>query len=201
MLNNILTNWNKTFKNHLSVLNHDSVEITESTPNAKLKELTIEIPEAILFPTKDFDAFDLFGSLSNKNCDGAIMVHNLDNTYDLVFVEMKSKFSTKEVFDAKEQIIESRIKLQVLLNSLSTHNGYPIRSAYGIIITLKLDDDQRNLWSKLQMLPDEKLDFGWKLVKYKSLNAPVLYDDRFNLPQTMDFRLHFSDSQNLNIKL
>jgi hypothetical protein len=201
MLNNILDNWNKTFKTHPSVLYHNSVDVIESEENAKLKKITINVHEAISFPSKEFCSFDLFGSLSNKNCDGALLIHNLDNTYDLVFVEMKSTFSTDEVFKAKKQIVESRIKLQALFGILTNLNKFPIRKTYGIITTLSLDDDQKNYWSKLQMLPDEKLDFGWVLVKYSNYDAPVLYDNRFRLPQTMNFQLYFSDHQNLSIKL
>lgn len=201
MLNNIFVNWNSIYKHHQSNLCRKSVDIVENGVDAKLKKLTIAVPEAISFPSKDFSAFDLFGALSNKNCDGAFLVHNADSTYDLIFVEMKSRFSTDEIYDAKNQIIESRIKLKVLLEILPNTSKLSIRDIYGIIATKELDDDQKNLWSKQQMLPDAKLNFGWRLVKYRNYDAPVLYDNRFNLPQMMNFRLFFSDSQNLLLEL
>lgn len=205
-LNEIANNWNKVYINHHTQVYDNSVEIVESDNLAKIKKVIIDkIPQAISFPTREFCEYSLFDSLSNKNCDGAIMLKNDDGTYDILFFELKSTFDTEELFKAKKQIIESSIKLTSLLNMLSYNNGrLQIKNIRGYITSLELNTDQLDYWSKEQMKADDKLNFGWLLYKYGEIDAPTQCDNnycRFNIPQQMNFTLLISDKETINVSI
>lgn len=204
-LNEIANNWNSVYINHKTQTYDNSIEIVENEKSAKIKRVKIDnISQAISFPTRDFCKFSLFGSLSNKNCDGAIMILNEDGTYDILLFELKSTFSTQELFDAKKQIIESRLKLMSLLNILAANEQIQIRDIRGYITSLKLNLDQRNLWSELQMKTDDKLEFGWKLYKYGCVEVPTQCDENYNrflIPKMMNFRLLLSNKDTITLSI
>ena len=205
-LNEIANNWNNVYINHQTQVYDNSVEIVEPEGSAKIKKVIIDkIPQAISFPTREFCGYSLFDSLSNRNCDGAIMLKNDDGTYDILFFELKSTFDTAEIFRAKKQIIESRIKLTSLLNMLAYNNGQlQIKNIRGYITSLELNMDQLDYWSKLQMESDENLDFGWLLYKYGEIEASTQCDNRycrFCIPQKMNFTLLLSDKETINASI
>ncbi|MBQ8703967.1 MAG: hypothetical protein IJ524_06295 [Bacteroidales bacterium] len=132
------------------------------------------------------------------------MIKNDDETYDILLFELKSTFSTQELFDAKKQIIESRLKLTSLLNILAINEQIQIKNIRGYITSLKLNLDQQNLWSKLQMKTDDNLDFGWKLYKYRKIDVPTQCDKDyggFSIPNMMNFNLLLSDNDTITLNI
>ena len=112
---------------------------------------------------------------------------------------MKSRFSTSEVFDAKCQIVETRIKMKSLLQMLKPYTGITIRRVLGIIETMQLDLDQQDFWLKQQLLPDSELHFGWKLIKYGELTAPTRCKPQLNMPSEMQYKIVLSDSSDYTV--
>ena len=199
MLNNICKSWNTLFTAHPSDLFVGSVTITEKGIDAKNKSLTIVCPEVVAFPSKQFDCFDLFSALSNRNCDSVLLVRNDEGSFDLVYVEMKSRFDSRECFEAKRQITETSAKIHSLFQMMKLYHALPIRKVYGVIEYQQLDGDQENLWLKMQQLPDDSLDFGWKLIKYGTLEGKTLFDQEMNMPSTMIFTILLSDKAHFTI--
>lgn len=196
MLSDFCNSWNSLFKNHAAEYHAGSVTIVEEGATAKNKTLTVNCPEAVSFPSKHFDSYDMFSALSNRNCDGAFLVANANGSYDLLYIEMKSRFDSREVFEAKCQIVETSAKMRSLLQMLQPFGNIPIRKIYGVIETQQLDADQEAYWLKLQMLPDNQLDFGWRLIKYGIVKAPTLLSTELNMPQQMAFKILLSDNAN-----
>lgn len=202
MLNSICSDWNQLYIQHPAVFCHDSVTIVEkgnATKNKTNKSITVLCRDVVSFPSKELNQFDLFSACSNKNCDGALLCKSEDNTYGLVFIEMKSRYDTKKVHEAKCQIVESRMKMKPLLKMLSSFNKVAIKSVLGIIVTLELDEDQKNWWSKRQLLNDSDLEFGEKLLKYGRIESPTECKDVLNFPENMYFRIVFSDKEDFSV--
>ena len=141
----------------------------------------------------------MFGALTDRNCDGTLLIANPDGSCDLLYVEMKSRFSRQEVFKAKKQIVETCTKMQSLLQMMKDYAALPIKRVYGVIETMKLDDDQEVWWLKQQMLPDENLQFSELLLKYKTIQAPTQCKDELNMPSTMTFSILLSDNDHYTV--
>ena len=199
MLKEFCKSWNAVYKSHRAEYHAGSVTIIEKGTQAKNKSLTLNCGEAVSFPSKQFDGYDMFSALTNSNCDGAFLMTNEEGTYDLVFIEMKSRFSSQEVFEAKNQISETRAKIKSLFQMITAFPPLPIRKVLGVIETKQLDKDQEDLWLKLQMLPDEKLDFGWKLFKYGVFEGKTHFDKELNMPSTMTFSILLSDNDHYTV--
>lgn len=199
MLNKFSTDWNGLFKTHPSLYTTNSVTITEKGATAKNKQLTINCAEVVSFPSKQFDGYDMFSALTNRNCDGVLLVSNELGTYDLVFIEMKSRFSTQEVFEAKCQIVETYTKLLSLFQMMKAYHSLPIRRIYGVIETQKLDEDQEVWWSKQQMLLESGMQFGERLLKNPFIEAPTRCAKELNMPDKMTFRILLSDNVNYTV--
>ena len=199
MLNKFCTDWNGLFKAHPSLYKKNSVTIIEKGTSAKNKQLTVNCTEVVSFPSKQFDAYDMFSALTNRNCDGVLLFSNEVGTYDLVFIEMKSRFSTQEVFEAKCQIVETYTKLQSLFRMMKTFYSLPIRRIFGVIETQKLDADQVVWWSKQQMLPEKDMQFGERLLKHPFIEAPTRCQNVLNMPDKMTFRILLSDDANYTV--
>lgn len=199
MLKEFCKSWNAVYKGHEAEYHAGSVTIVEKGKLAKNKSLTLNCGEAVSFPSKQFDGYDMFSALTNRNCDGAFLVTNEWGTYDLVFIEMKSRFDSHEVLEAKSQITETRAKIKSLFQMMKIFPSLHIRNVLGVIETKQLDEDQENLWLKLQMLPDESLDFGWKLFKYGVFEGMTHFDKDLNMPSTMTFSIILSDNDHYTI--
>lgn len=199
MLSDFCKSWNTLYKDHNADYHVGSVTIKEKSQSARNKSLTVNCIEAVSFPSKQFEGYDLFGSLTKRNCDGVFLILNDEGSYDLIYVEMKSRFSSQEAFEAKCQIVETCAKMQSLLQMLKPYYLLTIRNIFGIIEMRELDEDQTNLWLKLQMLPDEKLDFGWSLIKYGMVKGQTHCNPELNMPETMKFRIIFSDADNYTV--
>ncbi len=153
MIKEILDSWNSLYKEHPALLYKDEIEIIELDNQALLTNLSFKVEEAVSIPSRELNAFDFWSAISKKNCDGAVLVKRDVDTFDLVLVEMKSSFETEMIYDAKEQIIHSLPKINILLNALDCFSRIKIRKSYGIIVSLSPSDDSLN-WIKGQsMLP------------------------------------------------
>lgn len=161
MLDKIVEEWNTLYKNHPVKRCQGSYVLDEDGCNAQLRHLKIDGIDAIDIPSKKMDKFNCFGALTNENCDGILLIMNSDGTYDLVFLEMKSKYSTVEIFEAKNQIIESLQKVCILLNNLNSYDKLHIRRMFGIIACLKPNYNALD-WIKQQTyLPEDKWKIHW----------------------------------------
>lgn len=194
MLKEFCKSWNAVYKSHRAEYHAGSVTIVEKGTQAKNKSLTLNCGEAVSFPSKQFDGYDMFGALTDRNCDGALLIANPDGSCDLLYVEMKSRFSRQEVFRAKKQIVETCTKMQSLLQMMKDYAALPIKRIYGVIETMKLDENQEVWWLKQQMLPDDDLQFGELLLKYKNIQAPTQCKDELNMPSEMTFSILLSDN-------
>ena len=199
MLNSFSAAWNSLYTKHPSEYKTGGVTITEKGREAKNKSLTVVCDEVVSFPSKQFDCYDLFSALTNRNCDSVLLIKNEEGSYDLVFVEMKSRFDSHECFEAKCQITETRAKIQSLFQMMKPYANLPIRKVYGVIEYQQLDEDQEDYWSKLQQMPDSELDFGWKLIKYGTVKGQTRFNTELNMPDTMTFRLLLSDNAHYSV--
>ena len=199
MLNEFSAAWNRLYNDHPSAYLTDSVTIAEEEEGAKNKTITFHCPEVVSFPSKQFNGYDMFGALTDRNSDGALLMSNPDGSCDLLYVEMKSRFSLQEIFKAKKQIVETCTKMQSLLQMMKDYAALPIKRIYGVIETKKLDDDQEAWWLKQQMLPDEDLQFGERLLKYKTIQAPTQCKHELNMPSEMTFKIILSDDANCTV--
>lgn len=200
MLSSFSAAWNSLYTKHPSEYKTGGVTITEKGIEAKNKSLTVICDEAVSFPSKQFDCYDLFSALSNRNCDSVLLVKNDEGTYDLVYIEMKSRFDSRECFEAKCQITETSAKMQSLFRMMRPYVGIPIRKVFGVIEYKQLDDDQEDLWSKMQQLPDESLGFGWKLIKYGTLKGQTHFKPEIDMPSEMTFRMLLSDADHYTVQ-
>lgn len=161
MLNKIVEEWNTLYKKHPVRRCQGNYVLDEDERNAQLRHLTINGVDAIDIPSKKMDTFNCFGAFTNGNCDGILLIKNSDGTCDLVFLEMKSKYSTEEIFGAKNQIIESLKKVNILLNNLYSYDKIHIKRVYGIIACIKPDLDALD-WIKQQTnLPEDAWKKHW----------------------------------------
>lgn len=199
MLNSFSAAWNRLYTKHQSEYNTGSVTITEKGREAKNKSLTVVCDEAVSFPSNQFDCYDLFSALTNRNCDSVLLVKNDESSYDLVYIEMKSRFDSHECLNAKCQIAETSAKMQSLFKMMQSYAALPIRKVYGVIECQILDEDQEDYWSKLSQMPDNELDFGWKLIKYGKLKGKTLINSELDLPSEMTFRLLLSDNAHYSV--
>lgn len=199
MLSSFSAAWNSLFTKHPSEYKTGGVTITEKGIEAKNKSLTVVCDEVVSFPSKQFDCYDLFSALSKRNCDSVLLVKNNEDSYDLVYVEMKSRFDSHESFEAKCQIIETSAKIQSLFRMMKPYASLPIRKVFGVIEHQQLDADQVDYWSKLQQLPDSELDFGWKLIKYGSVKGPTFFKPELDMPAEMTFKLLLSDDAHYTV--
>lgn len=199
MLSEFSKSWNSLYANHPSEYLTGGVTIVEKGGSAKNKSLTITCSEAVSFPSKHFDGYDMFNALSNRNCDGAFLIANDDGSLDMVYVEMKSRFDSHETFEAKCQITETRAKMQSLLQMMRAYSSLHIRRVFGVIEHQQLDADQDVLWSKMQQLPDDRLDFGWRLIKYGEVKGKTRYSAALNMPSEMTFRIVLSDAAHYSV--
>jgi len=199
MLNSFSADWNSLYAKHPCEYKKGGVTITEKGTDAKNKSLTVTCAEAISFPSKQFDCFDLFSSLTNRNCDSVLLVKNDEGSYDLVYIEMKSRFDSHECFEAKCQIAETSAKMQTLFRMMKSFATLPIRKVYGVIEHKQLDADQADYRLKLQQLPDSELDFGWKLIKYGTVNGKTLFKPALDMPDSMTFIILLSDKSHFTV--
>ena len=84
-------------------------------------------------------------------------------------------------------------------SKMTAYKHYPglhIRKVLGVIEHQKLDADQEDFWSKMQLLPDSKLDFGWRLIKYGEVQGQTHYPEELNMPSEMTFKIVLSDDAN-----
>lgn len=205
MIEDFLSNWNSLYKTHKASIVEGSAKVHEYDEGAHFTDLDIIVGKAITFPSREFDSFSLFDAISNKNCDGAFLIEREENLFDLVLIELKSSFDTKRLFDAKEQIISSLPKINVLLSVLKDHPDLTIRKSYGIIVSLSPTDEQLNWIKGKSMLPKsqwESCTCGLTLyldrcMKVKTLELPM---NQQYLPTNFEVYYYDSPESHLTIE-
>lgn len=210
MLSNVASEWNLIFQNHKLNTKTNSISIVENDPGSKFKKLTININKALDIPTRDFSQFDLFEGLSNQNCDGGVISKNDDGTFDIVFIELKSGFDSDKLCEAKNQIIESYIKMNILMSTIPLYNNIIIRNRYGIIVSLEPDVKKINWIDKMLQSSESswgKYSCSLTLYKRSLKNSPAFLptnNTKFSsniIPKNIDIYYYTSKVDNLTISL
>lgn len=164
MLNRLCDSWNRQYPlrgcgmgkaTPVAVEKSRLVLEEEVNKDHGFRELTLDIAQAVDFHSKELEGFDFRGSLCGKNCDGAYLVSNGDGSCDLVLIELKSNFDTDKLYEAKKQIVNTLIKLNVLLSANRAFHTCSIRRTYGIIVSIEPDSNTKN-WLRQMMSSDEK---------------------------------------------
>lgn len=206
MLNSFLANWNSLYNNHVATIVNTIAQVHENDVSAHFTDLFININRAVSLPSRDLDAFSLFGAINNKNCDGAFLIEIQYGVFDLVFIELKSGYDTEKLFDAKEQVLYSLPKLNILLSSVKDYSRLSIRKTYGIIVSLSPDDNDLNWIQGKFNLPRNqwgKHTCGLKLYqdRHIEVDTPNLCIDSKYLPKKFDLYYFESQADNLTIDL
>ena len=179
-LDHIVDEWNTLYANkdysHEASREIGKCTIDETDGDPKLKSLIIDNLDGISFPAKVMDSFTCWDAVNEMNCDGAFLVKEKSDEYNLVFCEMKSKYDTKKISRARGQIIETAKKLNILLNNLDSFHDADIKSTYGII-ACNAPDDKQLMWIKnMAQLPEAELGhhkFAIKLYQKKDITIPL----------------------------
>lgn len=145
--------WNALYVRHKAVVCLGTISIFESDRQAKMRNLDIQC-DAVSLPSRELSGFNFWNALSNKNCDGAVVVDRGKDSCDLVLCELKSSFSTQELWDAKVQIVDSLIKFKILLSTLPSSDV--IKNAYGIVVSIQPTTEKLQWIKSMSMLPREK---------------------------------------------
>lgn len=118
---------NILFPNSNSSYNKGSVRISENDDKAKVKEIFWinsnfhYIDNSLIKNIKGF--FNSCGSSSILclDCDGIIIFQHNYKKY-IYLSELKSTFATENIFHAKDQLISSYVKINMILNLLPNYN-------------------------------------------------------------------------------
>lgn len=168
-------------KSNLFTITDDKVVIDEPSVNSKVKKLSILNQSKFLkIDTKlikDFSTFFTDESLT-KDCDGVVVFETPDTKY-IFIVELKSGYNSQEIFKAKDQIISTYIKLNILLNIIHPFNkeNYVFK---GFIIALTPGSEKITGMSKLTQREDIK--FAYDLSVNRSVNVRFSTQKASQLP-------------------
>lgn len=123
----IYSNLKQLFPNYAMGYFRDSVLIKENDAKAKVKELKWinscfqSIDTKIVKDLTGFFSRNKAPDVFNWDCDGIIIFEENGNKY--VFLsELKSSFSSSELYHAKDQLISSYIKVNMILHLLPGYN-------------------------------------------------------------------------------
>ncbi len=206
MMEEILNSWNSLYIEHPALLYKDEVEIMELDNQALFTNLSFKVEEAISIPSRELDAFDFWSAISKKNCDGVVLVKLDIDLFDLVLVEMKSSFEAETIYEAKEQIIHSLPKINILLNAIDCYSKIKIRKSYGIIVSLSPTDERLD-WIKGQsMLPrsqwgNNTCGLTLFLDRYMNVNSSNWRINPTLLPNNFDIYYYDSTGAKMTIEL
>ena len=104
-----------------------NVHINEKSPSAKVKEIIwtgSDFHKVDSTVVKDMTSFfQMAGSpeIFNLDCDGIILFEKDSQKY-IFFSELKSTFDTSDIFYAKDQIISSYLKINMIMHLLHCYN-------------------------------------------------------------------------------
>ena len=149
--------WNELYTSKIeykSEIQEGEISVLENSLQCTLNELEIkEIRRALVLPNQAVQDFCLLENFK-LNCDRTILYENTDGTYSLLMIELKSKFSTQEIFKARIQIQDTALKIIDLLNPIKEFRGLKVL-LLGIIASNSPTDSTLQYLSKISELPDE----------------------------------------------
>lgn len=105
-----------------------TIAITESSPSSKVKEIVWcnsdfhRIDPVIVKDMTSFFRIANSSDLFHFDCDGIILFEKNGKKY-MFFSELKSSFDTSDIFHAKDQIISSYIKINMIMHLLRCYNS------------------------------------------------------------------------------
>lgn len=108
----------------------------------------ISFPHELARKTSSFASIAQHKWILSLDCDGIILFEKNGQKY-MIFCELKSTFSTKEIAKAKNQVIGSYVKMKGLFSTLQ---GYDVDDykPVGIIVSFEPTQEQLNAISKLE---------------------------------------------------
>lgn len=180
----ILNKWNELYDSKVdykSIIQEGPFVVLENSGNASLNELELDdVRKALVLPNQAVKDYCLLENFK-LNCDKTILYENVDGTYSLLMIEMKSKFSTQELYKARLQIQDTALKFLNLLNPIKEFRRLIVR-LYGIIASNKPDDKCLMYLSKLSELPAEEQNMAFFALNLHqhSLDSTgyTVYDDQ-----------------------
>lgn len=168
----------------------NSVTINESSPNAKVKSVIWSnadfhyIDSMIVKDMTSFFELANSAKIFNLDCDGITIFEKNGNKY-MFFSELKSSFDTRDIFHAKDQIISSYIKINMIMHLLRCYNSNDF-IIKGFIICLPPNYNYlRDLYKQQLLNPGNKYkseaDFVIELCYFKEKKMQLKPTDCFNL--------------------
>lgn len=135
--------FNKLFSKYNMTYEKNSVTINETTNEAKVKSITWQNSCFQNFDThlaKDMTSFFQIAKASDlfyDDCDGLILF-NEDGQKYMFFNELKSTFDSREIYHARNQLISTYLKFNLLFHLLQGYdpNDYIVK---GFIFSLPAD--------------------------------------------------------------
>ena len=133
------------------------VSIKEQSQSAKVKEIIWRnsdfqyIDSAIVKNMSSFFRQSSASDIFCLDCDGIMLFEDADGRKYMFFSELKSTFDTSDIFHAKDQIISSYLKINMIMHLLRCYNSDDF-IVKGFIICLPPNKNYLRDLSKQQML-------------------------------------------------
>lgn len=183
-------------KSHLFTTRSNNVVINEPDQNARVRRVTITNQNVFLSINTELikDIRSLFNNnhkILKLEADG-VVVFEFNNEKYIYIIELKSTYNSQDIYKAKNQIISTYIKLNILLNVIQPFKkeNYIFK---GFIVALAPNTEKINGMSKLSECGHAK--FAYKLCTQKSV------DVRFEKTEAKDIPINRSccfDVLNIN---
>ncbi len=173
------------FKDSFFTSADKSVQILDNDKMSKVQKVNIFEQNFISIQPEITDKIvSLFNSsILNKKSDGIVLFEHAGKKY-IYIIELKSTFSTQEIFKARSQILSTYIKLNILLNSIHPYK----REKYiykGFIAALSPGDDKKLGIARLTMSDNAQLkheiSFSNKLIADGCVNINWANCTDFNI--------------------
>ncbi|MGL5785214.1 MAG: hypothetical protein ACRCX4_00125 [Bacteroidales bacterium] len=172
-------------KSHLFKTTKDKAEIIEHDKNSKVKKLNIiNQDNFLLIDTeliRDFSSF-FKDEILKKDSDGIVLFElekGKDKAKYIYIIELKSTYNSVEIYKAKNQIISTYIKLNILLNAIQPFNKTKYKFK-GFIIALTPSLEKQTGMGKY--LERKDVAFAYKLSINKSVNVKFDKTEANNIP-------------------
>jgi hypothetical protein len=168
----------------------DTVSIKETSSTAKVKELIWsnsdfhKIDSTIVKDMTSFFQKANSSDIFHFDCDGIVIFEKKGKKY-MFFSELKSTFSISELFSAKDQIISSYIKINMLMHLLPCYNcdDFVIKGFIACLSPKK--EFMRDLYRKQLLKRGSKYkteaEFAIDLCYYKDKKITLVPTDCFKL--------------------
>ncbi len=167
-----------------------AVSVKESSSTAKVKELIWsnsdfhKIDSTIVKDMTSFFQKANSSDIFHLDCDGIVIFEEKGKKY-MFFTELKSTFNKSELFSAKDQIISSYLKINILMHLLPCYNcdDFVIK---GFIASLPPKREYlRDLYKQQFLKPGSQYqtdaDFALNLCYFKDKKITLVPTDCFKL--------------------